>query len=177
MDVFKTKFLPEDGKILVQEGDEERWLPQRRLDGRTIMMYQGCWIPLEQLGLQVKNEQFVSSPIARPPPKGYHSRVNFSKKSIAWLKWIRHSARIEGRDLNIRHALTGRGTRYSIDGYVDRISKTQGVWHTNFTGVGIKDAQSAIRTRPTFSSPTRVRRRRNCWPLRVTKNVSCDSWD
>lgn len=96
MDVFKTKFLPEDGKIQVQEGDEERWLPQRRMDGRTIVMYRGCWIPLEQLGLQVKSEQFVSSPIARPSPKGYHSRVNFSKKSIAWLEWIRHCARIEG---------------------------------------------------------------------------------
>lgn len=125
IDVFKTKFLPEDGKILVEEGDEERWLPQRRVDGRTIVMYRGCWIPLEHLGLQVKSEQFVSSPIARPPPKGYHSRVNFSKKSIAWLEWIRHCARIEGQDLNIRHALTGRGeyrvpgTRYSIDGYVE----------------------------------------------------------
>lgn len=28
IDVFKTKFLPEDGKILVKEDNEERWLPQ-----------------------------------------------------------------------------------------------------------------------------------------------------
>lgn len=71
----------------------------------------------------IKQELFVSSPIARPPPNGYHSRLNYSKKSIAWLEWICHSARIEGKHFEIRHALTVRGeyhvpgTRYFVDGY------------------------------------------------------------
>jgi hypothetical protein len=88
------------------------------------MMYRGRWIPREDLKLEVAKEEFVSSPIARPPSKGYHSCVNYSKKSIAWLEWLRHCARVEGRGVDIRHALTGRGeyrvpgTRYSIDGYV-----------------------------------------------------------
>lgn len=71
--------------------------------------YQGQWIPKRDLGLVIKQELFVSSPIARPPPNGYHSRLNYSKKSTAWLEWICHSARIEGKHLEIRHALTARG--------------------------------------------------------------------
>jgi hypothetical protein len=37
MDVFKTTFLPEEWQVLVKEEDEERWFPQRRLDGRKAV--------------------------------------------------------------------------------------------------------------------------------------------
>lgn len=123
MDVFKTKFLPEEWKVFVEVNGDEQWLPERRLDGKSTVYYQGQWIPKRDLGLIIKQELFVSSPIARPPPHGYHSRLNYSKKSIAWLEWICHSARIEGKHLEIRHALTARGeyhvpgTRYFVDGY------------------------------------------------------------
>lgn len=123
MDVFKTKFLPEEWKVLVEVNGDEQWLPERRLDGKSTVYYQGQWIPKRDLGLVIKQELFVSSPIARPPPNGYHSRLNYSKKSIAWLEWICHSARNEGKHLEIRHALTARGeyhvpgTRYFVDGY------------------------------------------------------------
>lgn len=124
MNVFKTKFLPEDWNILVQENNQERWLLERRLNGKATVWYQDRWIPSKDLGLEILKEEFVSSPIARPPPKGYHSKVNFSKKSIAWLEWLRHCERKEGRELDIKHALTSNGeyripgTRYSVDGYV-----------------------------------------------------------
>lgn len=92
MDVFKTKFLPEEWKVLVEVNGDEQWLPERRLDGKSTVYYQGQWIPKRDLGLVIKQELFVSSPIARPPPHGYHSRLNYSKKSIAWLELICQSA-------------------------------------------------------------------------------------
>lgn len=97
IDVFKTKFLPEEWKVFIEvhvNGDEQ-WLPERRLDGKSTVYYQGQWIPKRDLGLVIKQELFVSSPIARPPPNGYHSRLNYSKKSIAWLNGfvIAHESR------------------------------------------------------------------------------------
>ncbi|XP_061190399.1 uncharacterized protein LOC133198307 [Saccostrea echinata] len=38
MNVFKTKFLPEDWKILVQENNDEQWLMERRLDGQAEVL-------------------------------------------------------------------------------------------------------------------------------------------
>lgn len=82
------------------------------------------WIPREDLGLKVLQKEFASSPITRSLPKGYHSRVNYSKKSFSWLEWLRHCARVEGRDLDIQNALKGcgeyrvPGMRYSVDAYV-----------------------------------------------------------
>lgn len=108
-DVFKTKFLPEDEKILVKEDELERCFPQQRRDGRATVMHRRRWIPREDLGLKVSEEKIVSIPIACRPPKGYHSHVNYTKKSIALLEWFRHCARAEGRNLDNRHALTGRG--------------------------------------------------------------------
>lgn len=70
MNVFKTKFLPEDWNILVQENNQERWLLERRLNGKATVWYQDRWIPSKDLGLEILKEEFVSSPIARPPPKG-----------------------------------------------------------------------------------------------------------
>ncbi|XP_061190613.1 uncharacterized protein LOC133198551 [Saccostrea echinata] len=127
MDVFKTKFLSEDWKVLVREDDQERWLDVKKLDGEVTVKYEGRWIPwddLKQRNVVITKEEFVKSPIAWPPPKGYPSRINYSRKSICWLELLRHRAQASGRVLDIQHALTGRGeyrvpgTRYSVDGYV-----------------------------------------------------------
>ncbi|XP_061170270.1 uncharacterized protein LOC133179558 [Saccostrea echinata] len=127
MDVFKTKFLPEDWKYLVKEDDQERWLDVKMLDGEVTVNHEGRWIPwddLKQRNVEITKEEFVKSPIAWPPPKGYPSRINYSRKSICWLELLRHRAQASGGVLDIQHALTGRGeyrvsgTRSSVDGYV-----------------------------------------------------------
>ena len=91
MDVFKTKFLSEDWRVLIQKGEEKKWLEGKRLNGRYIVLYDGNWIQRETLktmGFQILKDVFVKSPVARPPPKGYISQVRFSKKSIAWLELL-----------------------------------------------------------------------------------------
>ncbi|XP_062587274.1 uncharacterized protein LOC134248895 [Saccostrea cucullata] len=126
MDVYKTKFLSEDWRVLVREDDQERWLDVKKLDGEATVNYEDRWVPwndLKQLNVEIIKEEFVKSPIARPPPKRYPSRINYSRKSICWLELLKHQAQASGRVLDIQHALTGRGeyrvpgTRYSVDGY------------------------------------------------------------
>lgn len=126
MDVFKTKFLPEEWKFHIKEGDQERWIEVQRRDNETQVNDAGQWIPWDDFksrDVTIIKEEFLKSPIARPPPKGYSSRIKYSSKSICWLELLRHRARVSGIELDIWHALTGRGeyrvpgTRYFLDGY------------------------------------------------------------
>ena len=135
MDVFKTKFLSEDWRVLIQKGEEKKWLEGKRLNGRYNVLYDGNWIQRETLktmGFQILKDVFVKSPVARPPPKGHISQVRFSKKSIAWFELLRHRALEEGRTLYLHNALCGRGeyrfsgTGYSLDGYKPPNSENPG---------------------------------------------------
>lgn len=127
MNVFKTKFLPEDWKFLVKEGDLERWIDVQRRDKEANVIDEGRrmpWDDFKKRHVEITEEKFVESPIARPPPRGYSSRVNYSRKSICWLELVKERARVAGVVLDIRHALTDRGeyrvpgTRYFVDGYL-----------------------------------------------------------
>ena len=75
-----------------------------------------------------------------PPPSGYHTQVQFSKKSIAWLELLRHRTLNEGRTLDLHHALCGRGeyrvpgTCYSLDGYEPPNSQNPGGTAYEFHG-------------------------------------------
>lgn len=126
MDVFKTKFLPEKWNFLIKEGDQERWVEGQIRDNVTFVKEADRWIPWNEYGGEnviVVKEEFVNSPIARAPPRGYPSRLKYSRKSICWLELLKHRARVSGVELDIWHALTGRGeyrvpgTRYFVDGY------------------------------------------------------------
>jgi len=62
----------------------------------------------------MKDRKFVSTPIAQAPATGYVTNVTYSKSSIRWLEWLRHSQRVD-----IVHALNGRGKQgrgYYVDG-------------------------------------------------------------
>lgn len=45
MDVFKTKFLPEEWKFHIKEGDQEGWIEVQRRDNETQVNDAGQWIP------------------------------------------------------------------------------------------------------------------------------------
>ena len=143
MDVFKTKFLCENWRVLIKKGEEERWLEGKRINGNYTVLYEGKWIErdtLKTMGFEISKDVFVKSPIARPPPSGYHNQVQFSKKSIAWLELLRHRALNEGRTLDLYHALCGRGeyrvpgTCYSLDGYEPPNSQNPGGTAYEFHG-------------------------------------------
>ena len=72
------------------------------------------------MGLVIQDKQFISSPIAKIPATGYNTHVTHTKSSIQWLEWIRHS----NDNLDIQHALNGRGERkeggYYVDGFHGR---------------------------------------------------------
>ena len=107
-----------EGKDFGEE--EDQWLKAKKVNGEFFIEIGGQWVKKEHAGVKILEEVFVKSPLARPPPNGYHSRINYSKKSIQWLKLLQHRAK---KELEIQHALSARGeykvpgTRYYLDGF------------------------------------------------------------
>ncbi|KAK3107774.1 hypothetical protein FSP39_021983 [Pinctada imbricata] len=151
MEVFKSKFLREEWKVLVgtpvapneatnnacqRKDEKEKWLDAVKINGKLTIFHDGNWKTAQVLKsttrLEIKKTVFVKSPIARPPPNGYTSMTRFSKKSIQWLEWVMYRKRIKGQTLEIQHALNGRGeyrvpgTKYSLDGYAPGTAKHPG---------------------------------------------------
>ena len=90
MDVFQQKHLTEEWKVKIFGEEEDQWLNAKKINGEFFIEVGGQWVKKEHAGVKILEEVFVKSPLARPPPNGYHSRINYSKKSIQWLKLLQH---------------------------------------------------------------------------------------
>ena len=111
---------------------KKKWTNGILQDGiLKIEVEPGQWVTENKV--KVLKKHFVSSPIAQIPIGGYVPRENYSKISIAWLKWIEHMKRTKENkpDYNIKHAYTVEGEQkiyhqqkchggklyYKVDGY------------------------------------------------------------
>jgi hypothetical protein len=115
MGVYRRKFLEETWRVRLSDQAEEDWIPAKMSDGILSVRQDGEWVSEKDLLIEAK--EFVDSPIASIPPRGYKDQ--YSKSSIHWLEWM-----MRKKDITIRHALNGGekklvGTRYKLDGYCE----------------------------------------------------------
>ena len=120
MGVFKTKYLEEEWRVKLNEDQE--WIRARYINGNLEIWKEDRWIKEGELKDKINQKQFIKSPIAQVPPKGYQE--NYSKASIEWLEWRSHQ---EG--ILIQHALNGgeviiSGTQYKADGFCEKYRST-----------------------------------------------------
>ena len=120
---FRYEFLEESWMMLTKQeeclsGLMQRppvWEPAIKRKGR--LMQEDTVLDADSLA----DSRFVSSPIAVVRNV---TNMGYSMESIQWLKWLEEEARLEGRTLEIQHALNGgevqfsheKGT-YRVDGY------------------------------------------------------------
>ena len=92
------------------------------------VLHDGVWE--DESKFEIKFKKFVDSPIAQVPANGYVNGDNYSQISIQYLYWIEHKSRLQGKAIEIIHALnkgehkivkyndSGPNTVYRVDGFV-----------------------------------------------------------
>lgn len=107
MAIFRSKFLPEEWKILLKKKaltgcSHEPWScrcewskgRKRHGDGPLEVLTLSrderelLWIPAWQMKDEIEEEKFVSSPLALIPQNGYGRRDNFSRQSLEWISFF-----------------------------------------------------------------------------------------
>ena len=129
MAVYKTKFYKEKHRavVKVKATEQQKEIDATFQNAEWSYKVNDVWVDHHTLNedYEILSTQFVSSAIAQVPTHGYTHIDNYSKSSIVWLEWIRHTT-----GQNIQHALTDTGeykipgTKYKVDGFIRDSNKT-----------------------------------------------------
>ena len=90
----------------------QKWVNGRLQDGVLMVeILPGHWEPENRV--HVLKKYFESSPIAMIPVGGYTHGQNFSKISIAWLKWVQRQKILQENraDYKIQHGYCVQGEK------------------------------------------------------------------
>lgn len=138
--IFRSKFLEEEWKVLLEENEKlgckhERnclcqWLKARKKDSSSELkvLYKNEWVPRNSL--KIVKEKFVKSKIGLIPVHGYSGKDNHSMESIQWLNLLEKQWKDDGKSISIQHARNcgekiihcrgkNRDIKYRIDGYFE----------------------------------------------------------
>ena len=139
--VFKTKFISEEWKVLLESNILQgclhqnecvcKWHKARKVNAHADLEIFIDDIWQNECHLKISKRKFVKSPIALIPPNGYAGKDNHSKESIQWLSHLEKRIKEGGKDINIQHARTTKGehqvfykgktqmVKYKLDGYFE----------------------------------------------------------
>ena len=141
--IFRSKFLPENWKILSMNEHLANpeclhewncnctWLQGRKKNAVSPLevLIDGVWT--DASSLDIKKSVFLSSPIALIPPHGYNKEDNHSKQSLEWLSLVEKIYEEKGHNIQIQHARSAEGEKnvyyrtsksvicYKLDGYFE----------------------------------------------------------
>jgi hypothetical protein len=137
--IFRTKFLPEQHKVLLKSGVTAGcthgylcsclWSKGRKVSLSSpleVLNASQEWVVVH--GEELVTSRFISSPIATVPPDEYGVKGNHSSLAIEWLILEQHRLKQSGSDGEIQHVRNGgeyvvqyksqKGvSRYLLDGY------------------------------------------------------------
>ena len=129
MNVFRTKFLQEELRVVTQneyDNAQQQKRPARtttafRKGGETRVLVDGQY--LHDVQTVKEKEVFVRSPIMQTTSSGVINQDRYSKMAILWLEGIMWKSRRDGNPIFIQHALNGGEyriphTNYKSDGFI-----------------------------------------------------------